>query len=897
LELNLENYLSLYIEESLKALSLTERALSSFENLAADTEKISLIFRNFHSLKSNSAAFNFDKISKLAGLIEFFLDPIKHGKKVLTPANVELLRKATHCIQEMLVAIQNNRKIDESHIKRIIAKFGFLIKNPAHLYNDHLTEGQGTSYGLPSSEIEKSFTLLDPQKAPMIWGDNKDSLAEIETTSSFKKKKGKQSLILVIDDDKINRSILEDWLIKKNYRVLTAENGDQAIELIQQHDNIDVILLDIIMPKTDGYQVLHYIRMNKIYKDIPVIMISALGEMNGIVRCIEEGAEDYLIKPFNSFLLSARINASIEKKKLRDAEKAYRKKLVTEKNYIESIINSMSNMLVVSNKNFIIQRVNPATINILGYKEEELVGKNLFTIFGAKKDQNENRKLLSSPPQALSSMENYLRTKDGESIPILMSYSHLMDVNKKLKSIICVSQSISDLKKLQEQFIHQATHDYLTDLPNRLLLSDRIEQAIVLSKRNKLTVAILLIDLDRFKYINDSLGHDMGDVLIKAVSDRLTSVLRKDDTVARLGGDEFIVVMCSKNQDALLDMIQRCTEAISEPLQLGRYSLRVTASVGVSLYPKNGREASVLIKNADIALYKAKDSGRNKYIFYSHGMKQKTLQYVNLENDLNTALERDEFEVYYQPLVNPQTLEIEGMEALLRWVHPKHGLIIPDKFINSAESLGIMCPIGEWVLKTACQQQKEWQSKGLPPCTVAVNLSVCQFGKNNYIVDMVKKILQETGINPSYLELEITESTLLKDTKEIRKSLIALKKLGVSLVIDDFGTGYANLNYLKQFPIDKIKIDRTFVQNLTKNLKDAKIVSAIVAMSNTIGMKIIIEGVETEDQLNFLQKKYGNSIYRIQGFYFSEPVEKDEATILLNQGNFLKENTFKECKN
>jgi predicted signal transduction protein with EAL and GGDEF domain len=374
--------------------------------------------------------------------------------------------------------------------------------------------------------------------------------------------------------------------------------------------------------------------------------------------------------------------------------------------------------------------------------------------------------------------------------------------------------------------------------------------------------------------------------LLKTISTRLKSTIRTSDTIARLGGDEFIIAIPIKGEDNIHEIIQRYMDTISEPLQLGKYFLRITASVGISRFPKDGSDASTLIKNADIALYKVKDSGRNHYMFYAHGMKQKTLQYMNLETDLNNALENKEFTMYYQPIINSQTLKIEGMEALLRWKHPKFGIIMPEKFINLAEVIGIICPVGEWVLKTACRQQREWQLQNLPPTMISVNLSTYQFREKDNIVDMVKRVIRETNIDPKYLELELTETALIRNTKNVRKALVALKKLGITITIDDFGTGYSNLSYLKQFPIDKIKIDKVFIQNLPKNLKDATIVDGIISMANRLDMKITIEGVETEEQLQHLHAEFGHIPYSIQGFYFSKPLEAIEATALLKKKDY-----------
>jgi diguanylate cyclase (GGDEF)-like protein len=423
-----------------------------------------------------------------------------------------------------------------------------------------------------------------------------------------------------------------------------------------------------------------------------------------------------------------------------------------------------------------------------------------------------------------------------------------------------------------------AHHDALTDLPNRVLLYDRIGRQMAQTRRNQRVMALLFIDLDRFKNVNDSLGHQAGDRLLQAVARRLIGCVRDADTVARLGGDEFVVVLSEINspEDAA-NVAQKVLEALSQPFRIADQDLHITPSVGICTFPRDGEDVETLMRNADIAMYHAKEMGRNNYQFFTAEMNATAHQRLALENDLRRALERSEFILHYQPQLDLKTGEIVGFEALVRWRHPDRGMVPPSQFIPVAEDTGLISRLGEWVLQQACAQAAEWQKAGYAHLQVAVNLSAQQFRRED-IAETVARALEHTGLPAARLELEITESVMIQQPEQAVVKFGQLNAMDVQLSIDDFGTGYSSLSYLKRFPIDKLKIDQSFVRDISTDPDDAAIVTAIIAMAHSLGLEVIAEGVETAEQLAFL-KVLGCD--KAQGYYFSRPVPAQEFLNLL----------------
>jgi diguanylate cyclase (GGDEF)-like protein len=434
-------------------------------------------------------------------------------------------------------------------------------------------------------------------------------------------------------------------------------------------------------------------------------------------------------------------------------------------------------------------------------------------------------------------------------------------------------EDITQRKAAEERVQFLAYYDELTGLPNRTLLHDRVQVALASARRHREKVALLLLDLDHFKTINDSLGHPIGDLLLQEVAKRLKRWTREQDTVAHLGGDEFLVLVTAVNETAdAVVVAERIVNSMAAELVIQGHAFNITCSLGISIFPDNGEEVDALLKNADLAMYKAKGNGRHNLQLFTQEMNAQLQERMTLERSLRLAVEREEFFLVYQPQFDLATGEIIGCEALIRWRHPELGLVLPNMFIPLAESSGLIGPMGEWVLKTACAQARQWQDEGLPAVPIAVNVSAVQFRQQGFL-RLVKTVLRETGLAPQYLELELTESLLLSNADGTLSMLQQLKGMGLKLSIDDFGTGYSSLSYLRQFPIYKLKIDRSFVRDITVDPDDAVITSTIISMAQSLGLKVLAEGVETEEQMSFLR---AHNCHEVQGHYFSKPLDANE---------------------
>jgi diguanylate cyclase (GGDEF)-like protein/PAS domain S-box-containing protein len=519
---------------------------------------------------------------------------------------------------------------------------------------------------------------------------------------------------------------------------------------------------------------------------------------------------------------------------------------------------------------------------IVGYDHAELLKLTYEELSHPDdlQDERDMRMKMLTREAGEQSWEKRYRHRNGYYIWVNLTATLVWDEEGQPKYYSIVVEDISRRKQVEVELLHLANHDALTGLPNRSLLLDRLAQAISYSNRLGGQVAVMLIDLDRFKNVNDSLGHNVGDKIIMEIARRLTPTLRDGDTIARFGGDEFAVLLADVSREETVAIVaQKVLAALSQPVLIDSHELYTSGSIGISIFPKDGHDSQTLLKNADTAMYRAKDAGRNNFQFYASEMNARALDRLKLEGRLRRALQQEEFLLHYQPQMDIATGRIIGMEALLRWQPPGQDMIYPSDFISIAEETGLIVPIGDWVLRTACEQYRKWETV----CTVlgikvAVNLSSRQFKQQN-IVKMVSAVLEETGCRADCLELEITESVVMENPEEAAATLQQLSDMGVSLAIDDFGTGYSSLSYLKRFPIDALKIDRSFVRDITTDNDDAAIAKAVIALARSLKLKVIAEGVETVDQLDFLREQRCD---HIQGYFLSQPVTAHQIHVLLN---------------
>ncbi len=521
-----------------------------------------------------------------------------------------------------------------------------------------------------------------------------------------------------------------------------------------------------------------------------------------------------------------------------------------------------------------------------GVAVESLLGKTRWEYVPALLDSEPGRAHIAQvrAHEPFANLEYQIIDQHGHTRWFCVHGQPVFDDGGALLGYRGTGSDITERKLTEQRVHHVAQHDVLTGLPNRSLLQDRLGQAIAYANRSGRPMWVMLIDLDRFKFVNDSMGHKAGDVLLMTVAARLSGSLRDTDTVARLSGDEFVVIL-SEQHDAPLspDIVQRVMDSVAQPVMLGPKEFFVTCSIGVAVYPSEGTPADSLIEHADIAMYRAKKLGRNNFQFYTPAMNEESMERVRIESALRNALERNEFVLHYQPQVDLKTGKIVGMEALIRWKHPELGMVPPIRFIGIAEETGLIVQIGAWVMRTACAQNKTWQDAGLGKLRVAVNLSARQFGAPDLIAGL-ESVLADTMLDPDCLEIELTESLFMSDVTPAVELLHRIKSLGVNLSIDDFGTGFSSLSYLSRFPIDVLKIDRSFVADITSDANDAAIVTSIIGLAHNLKLAVIAEGVETLEQLDYLRS---HGCDEIQGYFFSKPLPADEFEVMLRAGRCL----------
>ncbi|HWN39238.1 MAG TPA: EAL domain-containing protein [Gammaproteobacteria bacterium] len=580
-------------------------------------------------------------------------------------------------------------------------------------------------------------------------------------------------------------------------------------------------------------------------------------DQSGRIKAIEGIVED----------ISARVEAE---QALREAERRYRSLF---DNAIEGIFRTTPDGRYLD--------ANPALARIYGFATpQELVVslRDIKSQLYVDSGRREEFMRIVKARGEISGFESRVYRKNGDTIWISENARAVFDDEGRVLHYEGTVEDITERRLSQARIEQQANYDSLTGLANRSLLNDRLQQAIYTAASYGARLAVVFVDLDRFKFVNDTLGHDVGDRLLQVMAERLTAATAETDTVARLGGDEFVLLLHGHaGQDTVATVLERLLPTIAAPLRYGQSDLEVTCSIGVALYPDDGSDPATLLKHADSAMYRAKEQGRNNFQFFTEELNRAIKERFDLESQLRRALERGQFELHYQPRVELTTRRIIGAEALIRWHVPGRGMVSPATFIPVAEEIGLIGQISEWVLEAACTQNKRWLDAGLP-CAVSVNISPQQF-RGDSLGPLIARVLHETRLDPGSLEIEITESTVMHAGERMVEMLHAIKKLGVHIAVDDFGTGYSSLSYLKRFPVDRLKIDRSFVQHIA-DADDAVIVRAIIALGHNLGLKVLAEGVETEEQLAFLR---ANDCDELQGFYISKPVSAWQMTKLLSK--------------
>ncbi len=683
--------------------------------------------------------------------------------------------------------------------------------------------------------------------------------------------------VLCIDDCEADVQLIVETLQRGGYapdyeQVCTREAMIAALA----RQPWEAVISDYSMLQFDGLAALEVVTGRRL--DIPFILVSgSVGEETAVLA-MKSGAHDYMMK-HDLGRLAPVLRRELAEADVRRARRLAEANLRSSETLLNSIVNTAADGIIVVDAAGMLEFVNTAIERMFGWKPLELIGRNFDCLMPARQGGCHPRSLASVDGGATASRagrEVKAQRKNGSVFPVELTFGEMrIDGRAKYAGIM---RDITERKRAEDRIRHLAHYDELTGLPNRALFSQLLEQALSESKFSKKQVAVLFIDLDRFKLINDSLSHESGDTVLQQVARRLTDALPRRDTIARFGGDEFVVLMrdCKIPADAA-ETAQKLLTAVAQPLQVEGQEYHLTASIGISAFPGDGENAQTILKHSDIAMYRAKEHGKNNFQFYSAQMNLHSFERLVLERFLRHALEQDEFEVYYQPKIDLVTGCVTGMEALLRWMHPSMGMISPNKFIPLAEETGLIVPIGAWVLRAACAQNQAWHAEGLPPLRVAVNLSARQFAQNDLHATLVAA-LAETGLSPDLLELEITESVTMDNPDHAAMLLKQLKVLGIRLAIDDFGTGYSSLSYLKRFPIDNVKIDRSFIKDIPNDEDDVAITQAVIAMAHSLRLKVIAEGVESEDHVAFLR---AHGCDEAQGYLFGAPMPAAEFRELL----------------
>lgn len=672
--------------------------------------------------------------------------------------------------------------------------------------------------------------------------------------------------LLVVDDEEINRDLLQRRLERRGFQVAGAKDGQEALQLVESLP-FDLVLLDIMLPGIDGVEVLRRIRTTPRLQELPVVMVSAKDDSQGIVEALNIGANDYITKPVDFPVVLARIRTHLSHRRaraaLRESEERYALAVAgandglwdwdlrTNRIYLSPRWKAMIGLEseeVSTDTNEWFSRVHPDDIERLKADLDDHLNQRTQTF------ENEHR-MMHADGSYRWVLSRGMAVRDPEGIPYRMAGS-------------------------QTDITARKVYDPLTGLPNRILFMDRLEHALQRFKRQKGDLfGVMLLDLDRFKIVNEGLGHNLGDRLLIQLSRRLKTCVRTGDTIARFGGDEFIVLLdeMKDNSDAVR-VAERIQQSLKKPFHIQGQEVFTTVSVGIALSTTGYERGEDVVRDADTAMNRAKALGKARHEMFDRAMHTQSAQRLQLETDLRKALERSEFRVRYQAIVSLEDKSLAGFEALIRWIHPKRGMVNPDEFISLAEETGLIINMDHWVMREACRQTLEWEGR-YGPLTISVNLSAKQFAQPN-LVERILENLEATGLSPEYLKLEITESALMDNTDKAADIIASLKSHKIKLGLDDFGTGYSSLSYLHRFPVDTLKIDRSFISRMEQTSENAAIIKTIVALAQNMDFQTVAEGIETDSQLACLKEldcRFG------QGYYFSKPLTPEEAELLLQE--------------
>jgi len=696
--------------------------------------------------------------------------------------------------------------------------------------------------------------------------------------------------ILIVDDSPGMRQSVQDLLSTQNYTCLMASGGQEALDILSQQP-IDLMLLDLNMPGMNGQHVLEQVKQKFPYTD--VIIVSGETTFDNATNALRQGAEDFIRKPYIPNELIKVVANVLDKRSLRQkVEKMHYYLKASEHRYRFIVSNSPDIIYMLDQKgNFVF--INERATTLLGFEPDTIIGKH-YSEFVYPDDLEKAKFAFDDRRTGMRSSQNIefrLLCRDDAPVRYFESHTITIELNAmgiygadqaedKFIGTYGVARDITERKRAEEVINFQLCHDLLTKLPNRALFRDRLQLAISLAKRNKTQLAVMYLDMDRFKVINDSLGHLAGDQLLQTVSTYMHECLRDSDTLARVGGDEFNLLLPDiLGRDDAAGIAEKIINKFKDPIVLDSYEVVVSFSIGISMFPGDGKDIDLLIKNADMAMYHIKGRGKNGYEFFSDNIKSLYQQHISLEQEIRKGLNQEQFEVYFQPQIMMEDNTICGMEALIRWNHPEKGLVLPADFIPVSEESGLIIDIGRWVINAACAELRQWIDAGHEDITLAVNISASQLRQPDFET-IVIQALKQYQLPGDQLELEITENVLMQDIEQAVTKLQALAAHGVRVAVDDFGTGYSSLSYLQTLPLHTLKIDRSFISEIQTSKSKNTIVTAIIAMSEGLGLDIVAEGVETEVQLNYL-KHLG--CHKIQGFLLGRPAISANTRKLLEK--------------